>query len=183
MVPALSFLSSLETEGTLSPSDGGTRVAPHLPLAPIHVVPMIRDCEIFLDIKIDTPLLIIQMQGYRYRPMGRRTIGPASYGLGRVWPAGISLSHCALATPVVGGAQCTLTSSPGVRCFLRHIGAPGFRVGWALCQEAVRLGWVVFRTTHGFRPSRLPSPNRSRLHLNQPFISSSRTSRRAVQML
>ena len=27
----------------------------------------------------------------------------------RVWPVGISLSHCALATPVAGQAQCTLT--------------------------------------------------------------------------
>ena len=47
------------------------------------------------------------------RPMGRRTIGPALSGLGRVWPAGISLSHRTLATPVAGRAQCTLTRSPG----------------------------------------------------------------------
>ena len=52
------------------------------------------------------------------RLMGRRTIGLASSGLGRVWPAGISLSHCALATPVAGRAQCTPTRSPGVQCFL-----------------------------------------------------------------
>jgi hypothetical protein len=95
------------------------------------------------------------------RPMGRRTIDPALSGLGRVRPAGISLSHRALATPVAGRAQCTLTRSPGVRCFLWHIGAAGFLVGWALCQEAVRLGWVVFRRTHGSRPSPLPSPYRS----------------------
>ena len=50
--------------------------------------------------------------------MERRTIGPASSGFGRVWPAGISLSHRALAAPVAGRVQCTLTRSPGVRCFL-----------------------------------------------------------------
>ena len=33
------------------------------------------------------------------------TIGPASSGLGRVWPAGISLSHCALVTPVPGAVH------------------------------------------------------------------------------
>ena len=47
------------------------------------------------------------------------------------------MSHRALATPVAGRAQCTLTW-----CFLLHIGAAGFQVKWALCQEAVRLGWV-----------------------------------------
>ena len=31
----------------------------------------------------------------------------------------------------------------------------GFWVGWALCQEAVRLGWVVFLRTHGSRTSPL----------------------------
>ena len=87
------------------------------------------------------------------RSLGRLTIGLASSGLGRVWPVGISLSHRAPATPVAGRAQCVLTRSPGAQCFLRHIGAAGFRVG-----EAVRLGLVVFRRTHGFRPSSLPSP-------------------------
>jgi hypothetical protein len=82
-------------------------------------------------------------------PVGRRTIGPASSGLGWVWPAGISLSHCALAAPVAGRAQCTLTSLPGVQCFLRHIGVAGLQVGCAFCEEAVRLGWVVFRRMHG----------------------------------
>ena len=47
------------------------------------------------------------------------------------------LSHRALATPVAGRVQCTLTWSPGVWCFLRHIGMTGF---W--------LGWVVFRRMH-----------------------------------
>ncbi|XP_045555790.1 uncharacterized protein isoform X6 [Salmo salar] len=65
----------------------------------------------------------------------------------------------ALATPVAGRAQCTLARSPGVRCFLQHIGAAGFRVKRALCQEAVRIGWVVFQTTHGSQPSPLPSPH------------------------
>ena len=54
-------------------------------------------------------------------------------------PAEMFLSHRALATPVAGRAQCTLTRSPGVQCFLRHIGVAGFRVKRALCQEAVRL--------------------------------------------
>ena len=67
------------------------------------------------------------------RSMGRRTIGLASSGLGRVWPVGISLSHRALATPVAGRAQCMLTRSPGAQCFLWHIGAAGFRVGCTLC--------------------------------------------------
>jgi hypothetical protein len=58
------------------------------------------------------------------------------------WPSIVSLSNRALANPVAGRAQCTLTRSPGVRCFLRHIGAAGFLVKWAFCQEAVRL--VVF---------------------------------------
>ena len=82
-------------------------------------------------------------------------------GYGRVWQAGMSLSHCALATPVAGRAQCTLTQSPGVRCFLRHISATGFRVKWALCQEAVQLGWIVFLRTNGSRPSPLTSSYRS----------------------
>ena len=42
------------------------------------------------------------------RSVGRRTIGLASSGLGRVWPVGISLSHRTPATPVAGRAQCTL---------------------------------------------------------------------------
>ena len=35
----------------------------------------------------------------------------------------MSLSHRTLATPGADQAQCTLTQSPGVRCFLQHIGA------------------------------------------------------------
>ena len=93
---------------------------------------------------------------YREAHGASRTIGLALSGLGRVLPAGISLSHRALATPVAGRAQCTLTRSLGVRCFLRHIGAAGFRVKQALCQEAV-CGWVVFRGMHGSRPSPLLS--------------------------
>jgi sarcosine oxidase gamma subunit len=77
------------------------------------------------------------------RSMGQRTIGLASSGLGRVWLVGISLSHRALATLVAGQAQCTLTRSLGVRCFLRHIGAAGFRVGCALLRSsAAWLGCV-----------------------------------------
>jgi hypothetical protein len=81
-----------------------------------------------------------------------------THGAAHNWPsairvreglaAEISLSHRVLVTPVAGQGQCTLTSSPGVWCFLQHIGAAGFRVGCALCQEAVWLGWVVFRRTN-----------------------------------
>ena len=95
------------------------------------------------------------------RPMGWRTIGPASSRLGErlacrdiLVPSCSSDSYCGL------GAMHADTS-PGARCFLRHIGVAGFQVKRALCQEAVLLGWVVFRRTHGSRPSPLPSPNGS----------------------
>ena len=42
---------------------------------------------------------------------------------------------------------CTLTWFPVVGCFLHDIGVTGFRFRRAVCQEAVRLGRVVFR--HG----------------------------------
>ena len=71
---------------------------------------------------------------------GRRTIGLASSGLGRVWPVGISLSHRALVTPVAGWAQCTLTRSPGARCFLQHIGAAGFRVARCVKKQCSLVG-------------------------------------------
>uniref|UniRef100_A0A8C7LYZ5 receptor protein-tyrosine kinase n=1 Tax=Oncorhynchus mykiss TaxID=8022 RepID=A0A8C7LYZ5_ONCMY len=48
----------------------------------------------------------------------------------------MSLSHRSLVTTLVGRAQCTLTRSPVVRCFLRHIGVAGIRVKRAVCQEA-----------------------------------------------
>ena len=51
-----------------------------------------------------------------------------------------------------------LTRSPAVRYFLQHIGAAGFRVKRAVCQETVRIGRVVFWRTHGSRPSPLQSP-------------------------
>ena len=51
----------------------------------------------------------------------------------------------------------TLTWSQVGRCFLRHIGASGigasgFRVKRAVCQEAVWPGGVVFHRMHGSRP-------------------------------
>ena len=55
----------------------------------------------------------------------------------------MSLSHRALATSEAVWAQCPLTRSPGVRCFLRHFGVAGFRVKWALCHEAVGTGTMV----------------------------------------
>ena len=57
------------------------------------------------------------------RSVGRRTIGPASFGLRWAWQAGMSLSHRAPATPVAGRAQCALTK-------VRHIGVAGFQGGW-----------------------------------------------------
>jgi hypothetical protein len=53
-------------------------------------------------------------------------------------------------------SQPTVTSwlwSTVVWYFLRHIGAAGFRVKRAVCQEAVRLGRVVLRRTLGSQPS------------------------------
>ena len=63
------------------------------------------------------------------------------------WPGGMSLSHCALAPrcdglPAAFGRQVYGVSS-------EHIGAAGFRVKWALCQDAVLRGWVVFQRTQG----------------------------------
>ena len=77
--------------------------------------------------------------------MGRSTIRPALSV--RVWPAGMSLSHRALATPVAGRVQCTLTQSPGVRCFLQHIGLVGIvsrsSAAWLGCvSEDTRLSTV-----------------------------------------
>jgi hypothetical protein len=90
------------------------------------------------------------------RPMRRRIIGPAPSGLGEGL-AGRDFLVTSRSIDSCGGPDtCTLTWSPGVRCFLRHIGAAGFWVKQALCQEAVRLGWVVFRRTHGSRSSALP---------------------------
>lgn len=77
-----------------------------------------------------------------WRPMGRCTIGPVSSGLGEGLASRNVLSHHALVTPVVGQVQCMLTWSLGVQCFLQYIGVAGFWVNWALCQEAVWLGWV-----------------------------------------
>ena len=89
--------------------------------------------------------------------MGRPTIGPASSRLeeglaGRDvlvlsrpsdscgWPGAVHTDTVAMV------ARCTVFP-PTHWC--------SFRVKWALCQEAVRLGWDVFRRTHGSRPSPL----------------------------
>ena len=79
------------------------------------------------------------------RPMRRRTIGPASSGLGEGLASQEFLVPSRSSDSCGRPGACMLTWSPGVWCFLRHIGAAGFRVKRALCQEAVRLGWVVFR--------------------------------------
>ena len=59
---------------------------------------------------------------------------------------------------VAGRAHARWLRSPVVRCFLWHFGAAGFRFKWAVCQEAVLLGKVMFRRAHGSRPSPLPNP-------------------------
>ena len=58
----------------------------------------------------------------------------------QVWAAGMSLSHRPLETPCGRQGTCTLTRLHVVRCFLRHIGAAGFGVKRAVCQQAERLG-------------------------------------------
>ena len=77
-------------------------------------------------------------------------------------PAGISFFHHALAAPCGGpGAPASWLRSPAGWWSLQHIGAAGFRVKRTVCQEAVRLGRVVFRRSHGSWPSPLPSPSGS----------------------
>ena len=49
--------------------------------------------------------------------MGRRTIGLVSSGLGRGWPVGISLSHRAPVTPVVGWVQCAVRANQGCQVY------------------------------------------------------------------
>ena len=90
--------------------------------------------------------------------MRRHTIGPASSGLGEGLAGRDVLVPLPSSNSCGGSGTCTLTRSLGVQCFLRHIGAAGFRVKRALCQEAVRLGWVVFRRMHGSRPVPLTIP-------------------------
>ena len=94
--------------------------------------------------------------------MGRHTIGPALSGLGEglagrnvlvpLWRAGHSARW------------------PGVESFLRHIGAAGFRVKQAVCQEAVQLGRVVFWSMHGSRPLPLTSPYRCLINGTRPKL-------------
>ena len=75
--------------------------------------------------------------------MRQRTIGPVSSGLGEGLPNRDVLVPSRSSDSCGEPGACTLTWSAGVQRFLRHIGAPGFRVKHALCQEAVRLGGVV----------------------------------------
>ena len=70
--------------------------------------------------------------------MRRRTIGPALSGLREV----LAGQDVLVPSRSCGGlGACTLP----VQRFLRHIGAAGFRVKRAVCQEAMWLGRVVFR--------------------------------------
>jgi hypothetical protein len=99
----------------------------------------------------------------RSRPgwsVGRRTIGLASSGLGRVWPVGISLSHLAPATPVAGKltkvARCTVFPPclsgwlPGwMRCDKKQCGLVGLcfggRMAFDLCLSQACTGVVAMR--------------------------------------
>jgi hypothetical protein len=76
-------------------------------------------------------------------PWGSAQLAQCHLGKGRVWLAGMSLSHRALVTPFAGGAQCTLTRLPGARYFVWHISVAGFRVN--LCLSRVRTGVAVMR--------------------------------------
>ena len=79
------------------------------------------------------------------RPMRWRTIGPASSGLGEGLASRDVLVLSRSNNSCGGPGACTLTRSPGERGFLWHIGAAGFQVKRAVCQEAAWLGGVVFR--------------------------------------
>ena len=87
------------------------------------------------------------------RHMRQCTIGPASPGLGEGLVGRDDLVPLCSSDSCGGPGACTLTRSPVVQCFLRHIGAAGFQV-----KRAVWLGKVMFRRTHGSRPSPLQSP-------------------------
>ncbi|CAB1311888.1 unnamed protein product [Coregonus sp. 'balchen'] len=60
--------------------------------------------------------------------MRRCTIGPASSRLGEGLAGRDVLVPSCSSDSCGGPGACTLTRSPVVRCFLRHIGAAGFRV-------------------------------------------------------
>ena len=86
------------------------------------------------------------------RSVGRRTIGLASSGLGRVWPVGISLSHRAPATPVAGRAQgCQVHGVSSVTLVRLASGLD------ARCVKK-QCGLVGYRRTHDSQSSSLPSP-------------------------
>ena len=85
-----------------------------------------------------------QCCGMTGSPIRRRTIGPTSSRLGEgLAKVGLYLAHRALATPCGGPGACRLTSSSVEQCFLRHIGAAGFRIKAGGCKEA-RFGGSCF---------------------------------------
>ena len=87
------------------------------------------------------------------RHMRRCTIGPTSSGLGEGL-AGRDILVPSRSSDSCGGPG-TMHAHTVARCFLRHIGVSGFQVKRSLCQEAVRLGWDVFRRMHGLHLSRV----------------------------
>jgi hypothetical protein len=78
--------------------------------------------------------------------MGRRKIALALSGLGRVWLVGISLSHRALVTPVAGlGAEHANQGRQVYSVSSDTLVRLASRLDARCVEEAVRLGWVVFR--------------------------------------
>ena len=88
-------------------------------------------------------------------PWGGRTIGTASSGLGE----GLASRDVLVSSHT--SDSCGEPGAVHADMVLWHIGVSRFRVKLALCQEAVRLGWVVFRRMHSSRPSPLLSLYRS----------------------
>jgi hypothetical protein len=88
--------------------------------------------------------------------VGRRAIGPASSGLGKGLAGWDVLVPSRSSNSCWRPCACTLTRSPGVWCFLRHIGEAGFRVKYALCQIR-RAAWLG-RVSEDARLSNYVSP-------------------------
>ena len=96
----------------------------------IHIdnIAIVNNCIAVLTVPL---VILVRVQALSQlatsgRPMGRRTIGPASSGLGEGL-AGRDVHVPLRSSDSCGGpGVCTLTRSPGVRCFLRHVGVAGW---------------------------------------------------------
>ena len=81
------------------------------------------------------------------RPMGRRTISPASSGV-RARLAGREVLVPSCSSDLCGRpGACTLTRSPGVQCFLQHIGVADF----GICGHCVKKQWGLAGSCFGGR--------------------------------